>query len=161
MSQGCGLSFQEQVTEFKPGAAEALALSLSPTNLSIDIEQLAGSQEISGSSSSQNASGPNDAHRRSSPSKFSTETSGLNKNLKAKIVEEDIEDKQYILLCRKYGTDMKLHHADISKAPCDHSSYHVLHKHYYGRFSKLWRWLSLKEISTIEFVRVRLAPLIK
>ena len=150
------MSFQEQITEFKPGAADALALSLSPsTSSSIDVEKLAGSLDSSssGSSSCEEASGPNDTHRRSSAGKLSAETSGCTKDLDIKILE-DIDDKQYILLCRKYRTDTKLHHADISKAPCDHSSYTVLHKQYYGHFPKLWRLLSFSEISNVEFVRV-------
>ena len=64
------------------------------------------------------------------------------------------EKKEFILLCQGRGNDTRLYHADVSKTSCDYSSYHVLHAQYYERLKGFWIWLTLREIFSIEFVKV-------
>jgi hypothetical protein len=74
------------------------------------------------------------------------------------VIEEqsDPDNPEYILLCKQNGRDARLHHADITQAPCDNSTYNVLHRIYYGRYPNIWRWITLREIYSIDFVKFHL-----
>jgi hypothetical protein len=65
-----------------------------------------------------------------------------------------INEKEFVLLCKESGREVKLVHADITHAPCDSSWYYTMHKQYYGRFRSFWKCITMKEIRSIEFVRV-------
>jgi hypothetical protein len=151
--QVCGLSFREEVIEYRPGAANELARSLE-ANTTIDIEQTAGSEPKIDSNLSSKDTSSNFLHRRLSQREEKADT-----NIQVPPKVEDspgIISKEYVLLCRESEKDTKLHHADISNARCDYTSYHVLHEKYYGRFNKLLKWIRLSEIASIEFVKVEL-----
>jgi hypothetical protein len=151
--QVCGLSFREEVLEYRPGAAKELARSLE-ANTTIDIEQIAGSELEADFNPSSKDISSNFLHRRLSQREEKVNTSIQNPS---KVQDTPgLTNKEFILLCRENGKDTKLHHADISNARCDYTSYHVLHEEYYGRFNKIWKWVRLSEIASIEFVKVEL-----
>jgi hypothetical protein len=144
--------FEEQIIEYKQGAAQELADSID-TRASIDIEREAGSEFCSESSTSNSSASSNGSCQLTSKGRHSLGVETKDQP----IVEGSTcqEKKEFILLCQDRGNDTKLYHADVSKKLCDYSSYHVLHAQYYGRLKGFWAWLTLREILSIEFVKVR------
>ncbi|KUJ18597.1 uncharacterized protein LY89DRAFT_667676 [Mollisia scopiformis] len=138
----CGTIFQEYVIEYKKGAAQELANSFD-TRASVDIEREAGAESYSESRTS--------------------DRSGRHSRLDVKTEEQHTmgsstyrRKKEFILMCQESGKDTRLYHADISETLCDYSSYYVLHAQYYGRLKGSWTWLTLKEISSVKFVKFSL-----
>ncbi|KAH6669225.1 hypothetical protein B0J14DRAFT_114874 [Halenospora varia] len=151
----CGSQFQETVIEFALGAAQKLVQAA----IDVDIESMAGSPPASSSSSSVSSSATECAGNLA-PMKLSGRTQNKSTNANEASHEtsagmnENQSEAQYILLCKSKGNEIVLKHADISKALCDQSSYHVLHRKHYGRLSRMLRWVTLKEIESVEFVKV-------
>ncbi|KAH8645962.1 hypothetical protein BGZ60DRAFT_424740 [Tricladium varicosporioides] len=153
----CGSKFQESVIEFAPGAAQKLVQAV----IDLDIESMAGLSSALSSSSSLSSSSteyvktpvPVKLSRRSQNK--STNAANESESTGAKTHEKPIE-AQYILLCKSRGNEIVLKHADISKTLCDQSSYQVLHRKHYGRLSGIFRWATLKQIESVEFVRFHL-----
>lgn len=120
---------------------------------SIDIEREAGSEFCSESGTSESSASSIGSCQLTSKGRYKLGIETKNQN-----TIEDFtcqEKKEFILLCRDSGNDTRLYHADVSKTPYDYSSYHVLHAQYYGRLKGFWTWLKLREIFSIECVKVR------
>lgn len=144
--------FEEQTIEYKQGAAQKLADSID-TRASINIEREAGSEFCAESSTSDSSASQDGSCQLTSKGRHS-----LGVETKDQPIVEDSncqENKEFILLCQDRGNDTRLYHADVTKTLCDYSSYHVLHAQYYGRLKGFWTWLTLREIFSIEFVKVR------
>lgn len=142
----------EQIIEYKPGVAQTLADSID-ARASIDIEREAGSEFCSEYSTSDSSVSSTGSCHLTSKGKNNI---SLGTRDRPQVEESTIrEKKEFILLCQDRGKDTKLYHADVSKTLCDYSFYHVLHRQYYGRLKGFWTWLALREISSVEFVRVR------
>ncbi|CZR66305.1 uncharacterized protein PAC_16206 [Phialocephala subalpina] len=147
----CGSIFQETVTEYKEGAAQALA-ELAESSTVVDIKRLAEDQDgpsPSPSSSSKSAGSLSFVSRRAvtTPRDSGTE-------METRVIDTyEHSRREYFLMCRPRQSDMILKHVDVTEARCDYTSYEKLNRAYYGYWPKFLCWALLKEISSVEFVR--------
>jgi hypothetical protein len=139
------------VIEYKQGAAKKLADSIY-TRASIDIERQAGSESCSESTASDSSSSSDGRCHRTSSGRSNASVEEKDQSTHGDAATHG--EKLFILLCRDSGNETRLRHADVSKTLCDYSSYQVLHAQYYGRLKGFWKWLVLREIFSVEFVKV-------
>jgi hypothetical protein len=139
------------VTELNPGAAQRLASATVDDN-PIDIEQIAGSEDIAKATSlgSRNALPYfNNMHRSSFQ-----RTSQPFKNDIVRTANDESDPDSFLLLCRDHGRDVNLANLDVSKKKCDNTFYHAINQQHHGALYKYWRFLNMRHIKTVEFVKV-------
>ncbi|KAI9724833.1 MAG: hypothetical protein M1812_000109 [Candelaria pacifica] len=147
--QKCGESFEEDIQERIPGAAAELARELNyPDELDV-TDTRATSDEGSSSSASTNGCRPRKNGRP----------------YKEVIIPIDNEDRntrsveamsvnKYILLClSSRGSDERLEHANVTASGTDRCMYHVLNQGYFTNLRRSVRWLTMRTLDRVEFVR--------
>ena len=152
--QVCGRFFKERVIELRAGGVQSLVDSTTTSGQGIDVERMAGSQDHLGPTPSRTVQDSNPTARRSFQRDDNSVERQRDERNNCYQQVSNPGDKEFILVCRDKQSDTKLYHADITKAMCDFTSYHVLHAQYYGRFKMIWKWLTLKEIGSVDFVKV-------
>jgi hypothetical protein len=75
------------------------------------------------------------------------------KNNNIKTTDDDSDPKSFLLLCEDQGRDVKLASLDVSKKKCDNTFYHAINKQHHGTLYKYWRFLVMRQIKTVEFMR--------
>lgn len=151
----CGSSFKETVTEYKSGAAQSL-VALTESNTVVDIERLAEDQDGNNSSPTSSSESVGSSGFASSRDAGFTRDSAPKTDIHMSTNVVSIYEhsrREYFLMCRPRQSDMILKHVDVTEARCDYTSYQRLNRAYYGYWPKFLRWILLKEISSVEFVK--------
>ncbi|KAI9707433.1 MAG: hypothetical protein M1836_000394 [Candelina mexicana] len=148
----CGQSFEEDIQERIPGAATDLAREINYPD-EVDVTDAhAPSDECSSTSTSTNGCRPRKNGRQNKDVVISIDT-GKNES----VLEESMSGKKYILLClSSRGSYERLKHANVTASKTDRCMYHVLKQGYFTHLRRSVRWLAMRTLDRVEFVRVTL-----
>ncbi|KAI9768665.1 MAG: hypothetical protein M1835_006827, partial [Candelina submexicana] len=148
----CGQSFEEDIRERIPGAATNLAQELNHPD-EVDVTDAhAPSDEGSSPSTSTNGCRLRKSGRQNKDVVISIDTE---KNVS--VSEESMSGKKYILLClSSRGSYERLKHANVTASKTDRCMYNVLKQGYFTHLRRSVRWLTMRTLDRVEFVRFQL-----
>ena len=123
-------------------------------SIHIDIEQVAGAENVADSSQNITTEDVSNAPIRQLDPVRNLHPQPLGDVTMTNQQSQSLRDKEWILVCRVKQNYKRVYHADITQAPCDYTSFHTLNRYYYGWCIGVWKLLAWKQITSIEFVKV-------
>ncbi|KAI9792118.1 MAG: copper-binding transcription factor [Piccolia ochrophora] len=150
----CGMTFKEDVIEYRRGDANELAKECMMNEQEHDLEKQNTTPESNGTRRSTSGSSQTTACARSASRTQSgpatTEAADGDEYTNS---SENSDCGRWVLLCMYAGGDNQVKHACVKTARCNKEMYTQLHQCYNSRFRAWIRWLTLQKIDFVDFVR--------
>ena len=142
-----------------PGYADELVKECTFDADELDIEKQETTLESAGTQSSSSVCPPS---ATSAPKRSSTQSEEARVEVKSsdekKYCQDEWEQGRWLLLCLPGRGSYKVNHICVKATRCNKEMYAQLYKCYHSKYLPWIRWLTLRKLDSVSFIRVSGGP---